>query len=145
MNIKQRAYLFSFIIIAFALNGVSQTKADLEKKLLGKRKFGVQFIWDKYGSADVTKKDGVIKISGSQYSNDKSEYALLDGEIEIVDANTFKVKGELKLFTKDCCGEIKQTGTYTFFCKNNRKFWRLQEFNTLCSQYTCAYYLDIFK
>jgi hypothetical protein len=139
-----------FIFVAFtwlAGRGFSQSDGhgNLEKELMGKHKFGVQFIWDKYGTAAITKEKGVLKISGSQYSNDKSEYCLLEGTIQMVDAVSFVVTGDLKLFTKDCCGEIQRRGEYLFLCKNNRKFWRYQHFNEICSSDKCAYYLDIFK
>jgi hypothetical protein len=135
-----------WIIFLLSINAYSQDNpGSLEKQLLGKKKFGVQFIWDKYGTAEITKKNGKLHISGTQYSNDKSEYCILEGDIQRADAVTFFVSGELKLYTKDCCGEIKRTGEFRFLSKNNRKFWRYQDFNEICSQDKCAYYLDIFK
>ena len=117
----------------------------VEQLLLGKRIFGVQFIWDGYGSAMVTKEDGKLKISGSQFSKDKTEYCKINGEITIVDERKIIIKGNIQIFTNDCCGIINKNSEFTFAKTGSRKYWRLQEFNQLCSQYTCAYYLDIFE
>jgi len=119
--------------------------AKVEQLLLGKKIFGIQFIWDGYGSAMVTKESGVLKISGSQFSKDKIEYCKLNGYITIVDERKIIIKGNIQIFTKDCCGIINKNGEFTFAKTGSRKYWRLQEFNQLCSQYTCAYYLDIFE
>ena len=119
--------------------------AKVEQLLLGKKIFGVQFIWDGYGSAMVTKEGGGLKISGSQFSKDKTEYCKLNGDITIVDERKIIIKGNIQIFTNDCCGIINKNGEFTFAKKGSRKYWRLQEFNRLCSQYTCAYYLDIFE
>lgn len=118
---------------------------EAENALLGKHTFGIQFIWDGYGSATITKEEGDLIIDGKQYSKDKKEYTLMKGTITIIDENKFEFNGNLKLFTDDCCGEIDKTGKLTFRKSGKRKFWRLQEFKSLCDPYTCAYYLDIFE
>jgi len=120
-------------------------KSDLENTLVGKHMFGVQFIWDGYGTAEITDEGGVLKIKGEQYSNDKEEYVLLEGTVSIVDDRNFEIDGHLKLFTKGCCGLLDREINYTFRKTGNRKYYRLKEREELCSQYTCAYYLDIFE
>ncbi len=117
----------------------------VEKTLIGKHPFGVQMIWDGYGSAMITKEGDVIKIKGQQYSKDKSEYSKINGIITIVDEKKISFNGNIKIYSKDCCGKINKTGKFTFIKKGKRKYWKLQEFNSLCSQYTCAYYMDIFE
>lgn len=117
----------------------------IEKKLIGKHAFGVQFIWDAYGKANITKESDVLKIKGEQFSKDKLEYAKIDGDITIIDEKRFDFVGNIQIFTNDCCGKIDITDKFTFAKKGKRKYWRLQEFNRLCDQYTCAYYLDIFE
>lgn len=119
---------------------------DFEQTLIGEHKFGVQFIWDAYGTAQITKNEkGQLHIKGAQYSEDKEEYVLLDGIITIIDERNFTIAGNLKLFTEGCCGLLDREIDYTFRKFGNRKFWRLKERNELCDQYTCAYYLDIFE
>ena len=116
-------------------------------ELAGTHKFGVQFIWDKYGTAEIkpTNNANQFSIKGEQYSHNKSEYTLVEGTLNAENPNVLLFEGNIQIFTNDCCGKIEKTGKYTFKRHKGRKFWRLQEFNTLCDQYTCAYYLDIFE
>ncbi|QCW99179.1 hypothetical protein FGM00_03255 [Aggregatimonas sangjinii] len=118
---------------------------DIFPNLIGTHQFGVQFIYDGYGTAEITEKDGVLYIKGEQYSDDKEEYLLMEGTITIIDSRNFNFKGRLKLFTEGCCGLLDRQVSYTFRKTGNRKYWRLKERNDLCDQYTCAYYLDIFE
>lgn len=132
-----------FLLISLA---VFSQETTFEDSLLGEHQFGVQFIWDGYGSAEITKDDeGALHIKGEQYSNTKEEYVLLNGVITVIDERNFKIKGNLKLFTEGCCGLLDREVDYTFRKTGNRKYWRLKERNDLCDQYTCAYYLDIFE
>ncbi len=119
--------------------------SETEKTLLGTHQFGVQFIWDGYGTAEIIEKDGALYIKGEQYSSDQEEYLLIDGTITVIDTRNFTYDGTLKLFTKGCCGLLDRTVSYTFRKTGNRKYWRLKEREDLCSPYTCAYYLDIFE
>ncbi len=114
------------------------------KKLLGKHIFGIQFIYNSWGNATVTLNKGDLTIIGRQYSKDKKEYAKIDGVIKIVDDRTLLFDGRIRLFTQGCCGIIDTTGKFKFYKSGVRKYYRLQDFDKLCSQYTCAYYLDIF-
>jgi hypothetical protein len=118
---------------------------NVEQKLIGKHVFGVQFIWNKYGTATIGKESGELKISGEQYSKDKTEYAKIKGTITIISQNKFRFKGTIQIFTTDCCGKIDKTGDFTFAKTGTRNYWRLQELSKLCSPNTCAYYLDIFE
>ena len=122
-----------------------KSKTEPHKTLVGDHVFGVQFIWDGYGVAKITEEEGILKISGEQYSNDKEEYVLLNGTISVIDDRNFRVKGHLKLFTEECCGLLDREVNYTFRKTGKRKYYRLKEREELCSQYTCAYYLDIFE
>ena len=146
---KARKTLLFLICMAFSL-GWSKTdhikpKNETQNTLVGSHTFGVQFIWDGYGTAKITEEEGVLKIKGEQYSNDKEEYVLLDGTIIVIDDRSFRVEGHLKLFTKECCGLLDREINYTFRKTGKRKYYRLKEREELCSQYTCAYYLDIFE
>ena len=117
----------------------------MRSELIGKHMFGVQFIYDGYGTAEITEEDGILRIKGKQYSTDQKEYVLLVGTITVIDERNFTVTGHLKLFTKGCCGLLDRDINYTFRKTGNRKFYRLKERNDLCDQFTCAYYLDIFE
>lgn len=115
------------------------------EKLIGSHNFGVQFIWDGYGTATISKNDENFKIVGTQYSKDNNEYCKIDGDINVINDRTLKFTGSITIFTNECCGIISKNGNFTFIKTGNRKYWRLQERNELCNQYTCAYYLDIFE
>lgn len=141
--------LIIFLCVAFSLawskSDDIKSTTELQNDLVGTHMFGVQFIWDGYGTAEITEEDGVLKIKGEQYSNDKEEYVLLEGTISEIDERNFTVNGYLKLFTKGCCGLLDRDINYTFRKTGSRKYYRLKEREELCSQYTCAYYLDIFE
>ena len=143
-KIKLFLHLILVMILFTSFGWGLDDQSDIRSQLVGKHMFGVQFIWDGYGTAVITEEDGVIKIQGEQYSNDKEEYVLLNGTITIIDERNFTVKGHLKLFTSGCCGLLDREIDYTFRKTGSRKYYRLKERDELCSPYTCAYYLDIF-
>ncbi len=128
-----------------AIEYANSPEAKVEKLLLGTRIFGVQFIWDRYGTAVVKKENEELKISGSQYSNDRSEYCKLDGTIKIIDERRIQINGHLQLYTHDCCGLIDEQATFNFLKSGDRKYWRWQDYDNYCSKFKCAYYLDIFE
>lgn len=117
-----------------------------EARLIGEHAFGVQFIWEGYGKAVIVEdEEEVLYISAEQYSKNKEEYVLLEGELTVLDDRHFRVKGHLKLFTEGCCGLLDRNVNYTFRKTGARNYWRLKERDELCDPYTCAYYLDIFE
>jgi len=137
------------LILFLSFMGLSAQKASqaaAEDALIGEHMFGVQFIWDGYGSAEISRnEEGELVIKGAQYSSNKEEYVLLEGTIEVADDRNFTITGHLKLFTEGCCGLLDRDVSYTFRKTGSRKYWRLKEREDLCSQYTCAYYMDIFE
>jgi hypothetical protein len=120
-------------------------KNSLKDKLIGDHNFGVQFIWDKYGTASISNNGTNLIINGTQFSNDNTEYCKINGELEVINDKTLNFTGNITIFTKNCCGLIDINGNFTFSKTGNRKYWRLQERNKLCDEYTCCYYLDIFQ
>lgn len=139
---------FFLILILSSFGTTAQTEKLIatEDALIGEHMFGVQLIWDGYGTAEISRNEkGDLIIRGEQYSSNKEEYVLLEGEISVIDERNLTITGHLKLFTEDCCGPLDGEVSYTFRKTGNRKYWRLKERNDLCDQYTCAYYLDIFE
>lgn len=126
-------------------NSTTNSTQNTTNSIAGTHKFGVQFIWDNYGTAEIkpTKTENQYTIKGKQ--SHKNEYTEIDGTLNAEKPNLLVFEGTIKIFTTDCCGKIEKTGKFTFKKHKGRKFWRLQEFNSFCSQYTCAYYLDIFE
>ena len=123
--------------------GSGETPEDM---LVGEHRFGVQFIWDGYGSCTITKEEDGFKITGSQFSKDKEDYVLIKGTISIIDDRVFRVTGSLKTNIKDCCGKVEKQGAFTFRRWGKRRFWRVQnpERENLCDMHVCHYYIDIF-
>ena len=102
---KNFNFIFSFCFFLLISCACFSQETDFKESLIGSHLFGVQFIWDGYGSAKISKnQEGVLHIKGEQYSNNKEEYVLLDGIITIIDERNIKIKGTLKLFTEGCCG-----------------------------------------
>lgn len=145
---KYTTYLIIVLLLGLvSLNAAGQGKQETaENKLLGEHPFGVQFIWDGYGTCTITKEKDGIKIEGSQFSKDREDYLLIKGTVKIVDERAFTVTGSLKINIKDCCGKAEKEGIFTFKRWGKRKFWRLQnpERKHLCDMYVCHYYIDVF-
>jgi len=142
---KKYSLLLILIFSFFSLSAQDAARVA-EDALIGEHMFGVQFIWDGYGSAEISRnEEGELVIKGEQYSSNKEEYVLLEGTVTVINDKNFTITGHLKLFTEGCCGLLDRDVTYTFRKTGNRKYWRLKEREDLCSQYTCAYYMDIFE
>ncbi len=118
---------------------------DGSTSILGTHTFGVQFIYDHYGKAEITPTKNVDRLFIKGEQRHKSEYVTLEGILNAENPNVLLFEGSIQIFTDGCCGKIEKVGKYTFKRHKGRKFWRLQEFNSFCDQYTCAYYLDIFE
>lgn len=139
---KEKIELNSTTSTTNPTQNIAQNTAN---SIAGTHKFGVQFIWEGYGKAEITptKIQNQYTIKGQQ--SHKNEYTEINGTLNAEKPNLLVFEGTIKIFTTDCCGAIEKTGKFTFKKHSGRKFWRLQEFNSFCSQYTCAYYLDIFE
>lgn len=140
-------FIVSILVLSFVgLFGQENGLSASEEALIGEHMFGVQFIWDGYGSAVISRNEaGKLIVTGAQYSSNEEEYVLLNGTLRVIDERNFVITGHLKLFTADCCGLLDRDISYTFRKTGNRKYWRLKERDELCSAYTCAYYMDIFE
>jgi hypothetical protein len=138
-----------FLLLCYTVKAQTKpTTAEtlaIETKLIGTKKAGIQFIWDTYGKAIIKKENETLLVNLEQFSKDKTEYCIVNGQLSILSAQLLSFTGTIKLYTKECCGIVEKKGTYTFFKSGKRKFYRLKEFNSLCSETTCAYYLDIFE
>ena len=138
---KRLLYVFCFIW--FTHSTVKAQQNELGESLIGTHQFGVQFIWDGYGSSEITKKDGTLYFKGEQYSNDQEEYLLMEGSITLIDDRNFTFNGSLKLFTEGCCGLLDRTVTYTFRKIGKRKPITLSWSNM--SKRPCSYNMHVFS
>ncbi len=146
---KSRRSVITFtaiVVLGVVASAYADTTNTREKSLLGKRMFGVQFIWDGYGTALIKQADKVLTIDGAQYSKDKKDYCKINGQIEVINERKFKVIGQISTNINSCCGQIENTGEFVFLRSGKRKYWRLQDADKFCDRFKkCAYYIDIFQ
>ncbi len=141
----------SFLVLfAFGFTAFSQEKTVIndqvaKRKLLGKHLFSLQWIsWNYFGKANVTQKNGVYYLKGTQKSRENDDYLEIDGVITEINSKNFKFDG--KITTKvshinegePCVRE----GEMNFAITGKRKYWRLQEMQNPCNEVTD--YVDIF-
>lgn len=117
----------------------------LEKELVGRHRFGVQFIWEGYGRATVTRDGDALRIAGEQRNAD-GDFVTIHGELRVVDPRTLVVEGTIATRIARCCGDQTQEGTFFFRKSGRRRFWRLDNPHRerFCDKYTCHYYIDLF-
>lgn len=117
-------------------------------KLMGKHMLSLQWLQyndDLYGTATVTEKNGLLHLSGEQRSKRKDVgYLKVDGTITEVGKTSFKFNGEIKTSVKSINNgdECLRTGEMNFLIKGKRKYWRLQEMKSPCSEVTD--YVDLY-
>lgn len=112
--------------------------------LLGDHKLTIQWVAGKAGTATVAEKDGILRVSGEQFDASKENGVSLEGTITRIDATTFDFAGKISILLK---GEndnrpCVKTEPMTFKRTGKRKFWRLQQMQSRCSNTTD--YVDIF-
>jgi hypothetical protein len=144
------AVTFAIVITMFSIAGFTQPTTDVQdaaaaKRLLGKHMFSLQWIsWDYFGSAMVTRKDGLYSIKGEQKGRGNSDIVTLVGEIETIKPKEFKMNGTIttKISHINNGEPCVREGEFTFKITGSRKYWRLQEMDNPCD--TAADYVDIF-
>lgn len=112
-------------------------------KLLGKHRFSVQWIsWDRFGSALITEKNGLLSVKGEQRLPNSSDFLKMEGIITKVESRQFTFKGKIVIQCKEIYDPpCVREGKMTFIITGNRKYWRLKEMHT-CNDTTD--YVDIF-
>jgi len=152
---------FFLLLICFLTLSVTQTLASpsaevadmkstgtsdpaVEKKLLGKHMFSLQWIsWEEFGTATIFKDaEGALFIDAYQALN--GDAVALTGRVIAIDAKTFIVDGELWTQVSHINGGnvCPRSGNFTFKATGNRKYWRLQEMENPCDGVTD--YVDVF-
>lgn len=112
----------------------------------GKHLFALHWIsWVKFGSVNIQKiNTKKFSIKGSQ-KDDNGNYVTIDGFLIPIEKGKLTFIGEIVTKTSgnnngEAC--VKK-GTYTFLCKPDRKYWRLQEMEN-CEGGSLVDYIDIF-
>lgn len=119
-----------------------------KKKLLGKHMLSLQWLqYDggMYGSALISEKNGVLYLAGEQRGSGKAAgYLKINGRITEVGKNSFKFNGQIKTSVSHINNgeECVRNGDMNFLTKGKRKYWRLQEMASPCSNVTD--YVDLY-
>jgi len=117
-------------------------------KLIGKHMLSLQwlqFMNNMYGSATVTDKAGVLLLKGEQRVKGKEkDYLTIDGRITEVSSHAFKFNGKIASSVSHINSgkECVRSGDLNFVTKGSRKYWRLQEMQSPCSEVTD--YVDLY-
>lgn len=134
-----------------------ETLSALERKIVGKHMLTLQWIsWESYGTVVIKKEaDGTLSCRGEQRARncrkgveqgniDNDDYVMLNGTIDIIDANHLIFNGEIreKVYHINNGEEVLRSGTYNFVTKEKRKYWRMQEIENPIDN--CADYIDIY-
>ncbi|MDZ4836862.1 MAG: hypothetical protein SGJ27_24030 [Candidatus Melainabacteria bacterium] len=121
---------------------------SLKSKILGKHMLSLQWLQftnNEFGSALVTDKNGMLMLKGEQQHKGKGGgYLKVDGRITEVNANSFKFNGKILTQVETIADgkECVREGDMTFLAKGKRKYWRLQEMKSPCSEVTD--YVDLY-
>ena len=139
--------IIATVFIILVLGGLSVLWSKKNQPYLieaGRYPMTVQFISDTPGFANITKQKDSLLLEGASYSIDNSGFINVYGKIKNIAPDSFIFVGNIKMFaSKQCCGLINKTGSWTFRRMENRNFFRLKERDELCSCKTCCIYLDI--
>jgi len=158
-KVMKRSLLAVLLIVAFATISLPASAETIAKtsikdpkqksKILGKHMLSLQwlqFAKNEYGSAAVTEKKGVLWLKGEQThkGKDASGYLKVDGRITEVSSNSFKFNGKILTSVSHINNgeECVREGDFNFLAKGKRKYWRLQEMKSPCSEVTD--YVDLY-
>lgn len=145
-----RITLCLLLIIALGFPLQAQTKTIVKDKaakakLLGKHKLSLQWIsWDYFGTATVTEKNGTLYLKGEQKGRQSNDFVKVDGTITAIEAKSFTFTGTIITQVshnndgKPCTRE----GEMLFAITGKRKYWRLQQMQSLCGTETD--YVDMY-
>ena len=101
--------------------------------------------WDNPGKVQISKlTDSTYSIKGEQRNNG-DEFVTIDGSFKVVSPRELSFTGTIQTRTNTVNkGEVcNKTGTYRFYAKDQRKYWRLQEMVN-CEGNNVVDYVDIF-
>jgi hypothetical protein len=114
-----------------------------KRLLLGRHMLSLQWVsWDRFGTATVAERDGVLTLQGSQRVG--GDYLEIDGMITRVDAKEFAFRGKIVTRVSYINGgePCTREGEFTFAIKGARKYWRLQQMDNPCDEATD--YVDVY-
>lgn len=99
-------------------------------RLVGNKGVTLQWIdWNTRGSASVTQKDGIWRITATQAQADGPGRLFVDGVITEIGRDYFTLDGRITINdTPDVGRRCDATKTWHFAVTQNRQYYRLREF-----------------
>jgi len=131
-------------------HSLAKTRVDSDaalERLKASRGMTLQWIsWDYLGPVAVSDNDGVIRISGSQDQREGTGKVTVLGDVVRIDATQFIFRGIITITDtpdkgRKCVLDSKEQGDQLFAVTQNRKYWRLRNFEW-CDGLTD--YIDIY-
>lgn len=121
---------------------VVENRAALER-LRGNSGITLQWIgWEHRGHVAVSETDGRVHLSGSQLERGGPGRLFLEGDVVEIGADYFLFDGRIEIAdTPDPGRSCVKTGLSRFAVTQNRRYWRLREFEW-CDYLTD--YVDIY-
>ena len=139
------AALVALCVSAFGQERTQVNDAAAAKMLLGRHMLSLQWIsWDHFGSAVVTKRDGVYSIKGEQKGRGNTDFLSVDGVIKSIDEKEFVFDGTIVTQVSHINGgePCTREGEFIFKITGKRKYWRLQQMDNPCDPVTD--YVDVY-
>jgi len=137
--------LFLLAVPALAQEQTQVNDAAAARMLLGRHMLSLQWVsWDYFGSATVTKSEGVYSIKGEQKGRGSTDFLKIDGTIKSIDAKEFVFEGTIVTQVSHINGGAQCTreGEFTFKITGKRKYWRMLQMDNPCDPVTD--YVDIY-
>jgi len=137
--------ILSAVVLASAQDRTEVRSAKAKQMLVGKHKLSLQWIsWDYFGTATVTEKKGVLRLTGRQAGRGSTDFVSVDGYITAVDEKEFSFKGRIVTQISHIFGgkPCTRDGEIIFRITGKRKYWRMQEIDNPCDE--AADYVDIY-
>ncbi|HEX8737312.1 MAG TPA: hypothetical protein VF721_18410 [Pyrinomonadaceae bacterium] len=144
--IRASVLILSVLVVSsFAQEKTAVNDASAKAMLLGRHRLSLQWIsWDYFGAANVTQRNGVFYLKGSQRQRGGTDFLTVDGIITSIDAKEFSFSGKIVTQISHINGgkPCVRDGDFTFRITGKRKYWRMRQIDNPCDE--AADYVDIF-
>lgn len=135
------------IIILFSLPLVSFSQNSIIENISGNHLLSLQWIsWEDFGDAIITptKEIHVYKIDGTQKSKENTDYLKIKGTLTVLNEKHLVFNGTIETSISHINNgqPCVRDGKFNFKVTGQRKYWRLQEMLSPCSDVTD--YVDIY-
>ena len=144
----------SALAAAMSAPKAGRIDAAARERLMGEHLMTLQWIdWgdlSKAGTVTIKPDGKALAIDGAQRGRDDTagDYTRISGRIVSADAKSFVFDGDIvtRVASNGDGGECRRSGTMHFLATGKRRYWRLQEMKSPCSEvtdYVDIYFLDV--